>query len=92
MTNREKTIMKIEIQKEKIEEDNQTFGRTSKLDKLELEYLENILKDLEILELLKSKIGIWGDVNIRMLDFPLYFLPMTREERDRIKEWLENDK
>lgn len=90
MTNREKTIMKIENQKEKMEEDNQTFGRISVFDRLELEYLQNVLKDLEILELLKSKIGICEDIDIRNLDFGLYFHPMTKEERDKIKEWLEN--
>lgn len=92
MTLKEQTIKRIENQKEKMEEDNQTFGRTSVFDRLELEYYENVLKDLEVLELLKSKIGICEDVDIRSLDFPLYFLPMTKEERDKIKEWLENDR
>ena len=54
--------------------------------------IDQIEKDLEVLELLKNKIGICEDIDIRMLDFGLYFHPMTKEERDKIKEWLENDK
>ena len=55
------------------------------------EDINQIRKDLDVLEILKSKIGISEDIDIRSLDFPLYFLPMTKEERDKIKEWLKNE-
>lgn len=53
--------------------------------------IEQIEQDLEVLEILKSKIRISNDLDVRMLDYPLVLLPMTKEERDKIKEWLGND-
>lgn len=92
MTIKEQTIKRIEAQKEKIEEHKKEYGRVGLFDKLELKYLESVLKDLEVLETLKSKIRISNDLDVRMLDYPLFLLPMTKEERDKIKEWLENDR
>jgi len=53
--------------------------------------LQIIHKDLEVLEMLKSKIRISNDLDVRMLDYPLFLLPMTKKERDTIKEWLNNE-
>lgn len=54
MTLKEQTIKRIENQKEKIEEHKKEYGRVSLYDKLELKYLENVLKSLELLEALKK--------------------------------------
>jgi len=54
--------------------------------------IEQIEKDLEMLDTLKSKIRISNDFDVKMLDYPLFLLPMTKEERDKIKEWLGNEK
>lgn len=54
--------------------------------------IEQIEQDLEVLEILKNKIRISNDLDVRMLDYPLFLLPMRKEERDKIKEWLINDK
>lgn len=60
--------------------------------KEQTKYLESLLKDLEVLEILKSNIRISNNIDVRMLDYPLVLLPMTKEERDKIKEWLYNDR
>ena len=54
MTLKEQTIKRIEQQKEKIEKHQKEYGRVSLYDKLELKYLENVLKSLELLEILKK--------------------------------------
>lgn len=92
MTLKEQTIKRIENQKEKMEEDNQTFGRTSVFDRLELEYLENLLKALEVLDILKKqfknseKYKLNTDEGIYDYIMPIIYI------EDEIKEWLENDK
>ena len=94
MTLKEQTTIRIENQKEKMEEDNQTFGRISVFDRLELKYLESLLKDLEVLELLKviakqSTVMTTYDINgIKMIQGTCC---MTEQEYNKIKEWLENE-
>lgn len=96
MTLKEQTIKRIENQKEKMEKDNQTFGRTSVFDRLELEYLESVLKDLEVLEILKknTKLVDYGEREI--FGGELYILQgfriTNREDYQKIKEWIENDR
>ena len=103
MTNREKTIQRIQNQKEKNMEDKNQYGRISIFDRLELEYLEDIEKDLEVLDILKKYLFI------RIEDKPsfngLYLVALqedarqicdytcifvNEEEKEIIKEWLEN--
>ena len=108
MTLKEQTIKRIENQKEKMEADNQTFGRTSVFDRLELESFENVLKDLEILELLKKNcfIKVWSSEEHNLEaghyylviqeskeeDLEYMSIPITKNDYQKIKEWLENDK
>lgn len=93
MTLKEQTIKRIEQQKEKIEEHKKEYGRVSLYDKLELKYLESVLKDLEVLEILKTIIkkstqfngiiSIDNEINsVRATSF------LTNKEYDKIKEWL----
>ena len=94
MTNKEQTIKRIEFQQEQNEKDQKTYGRTSLFDRLELQYLEGILKDLIVLEILRphlinAGIGMFDNV----VDNEIFHLKLTLngEEYNRIKEWLENE-
>ena len=98
MTLKEQTIKRIENQKEKMEADNQTFGRTSVFDRLELDYLENLLKALEVLEILKKHLfkGCYETDDGETYDM-ICLLALTtqmdeKQDYDKIKEWLENDR
>ena len=97
MTNREKTIQRIQNQKEKNMKDKNQYGRISIFDRLELEYLEDIEKDLEVLEILKRivKIVDCSKYPITSLDNQLVILSggeiKNVEDYDKIKEWLNNE-
>ena len=68
MTLKEQTIKRIEQQKEKIEEHKKEYGRVSLYDKLELKYLESILKSLELLEALKKiALGVGTEEDIAVV-------------------------
>ena len=95
MTLKEQTIKRIAQQKEKIKEHKKEYGRVSLYDKLELKYLESVLKDLEVLEILKTIlkkstqfngcISIDNEINsVRATSF------LTKTEYEKIKEWLED--
>ena len=97
MTLKEQTIKRIEAQKEKIEEHKKEYGRVSLFDKLELKYLESLLKDLEVLEILKTIlkkstqfngiISIDNEIDsVRATSF------LTKTEYQKIKEWLDNER
>ena len=97
MTLKEQTIKRIENQKEKMEKDNQTFVRTSVFDRLELEYFENVLRDLEVLEILKKHLfkGCYETDDGETYDM-ICLLALTtqmdeKRDYDKIKEWLENE-
>lgn len=96
MTSKEQTIKRIENQKEKMEEDNQTFGRTSVFDRLELKYLESVLKDLEVLEIIKkhthSMEVTMPDNKIKILGWAIPKGSLNGKEIKIIKEWMENDR
>lgn len=91
MTNREKTIKRIENQKEKNMKDKNQYGRISIFDRLELEYLEDIEKDLEVLEILKKYINT---INNGFTLCGNYYdeKDFKKEDFRKIKEWLEDDK
>lgn len=54
MTSKEKTIRKIESFKILIKEAIKQYGRVDLWTKLELEYYEEVLNDLEVLEILRE--------------------------------------
>ena len=90
MTLKEQTIKRIEQQKEKIEEHKKEYGRVSLYDKLELKYLESVLKDLEVLEIFKSKckcsgftIDEHGRLTLIIRDLDLFIIDF-----EKIKRWL----
>lgn len=89
MTLKEQTIKRIEFQQEQNEKDQKIYGRTSLFDRLELQYLEGILKELELLEMLRphlinSGIGKYDDVG----DYEILHLKLTLsgKEYNTIKE------
>ena len=108
MTLKEQTIKRIEQQKEKIEEHKKEYGRVSLYDKLELKYLESVLKDLEVLEILKKNcfMKVWSseEHNLeaghyylviqesKVEDLEYMSLPITENDYQKIKEWLEDDR
>ena len=73
----------------------QNNGRISLISKLETEYLKEILKDLEVLEIINKK-----EVNIASLkvyDLKEYNAvynehKLTKEEYNKVKQWLEDNK
>jgi len=89
MTSKDQTIKRIEFQQEQNEKDQKAYGRTSLFDRLELQYLEGILKDLKVLEIFRDKLNIVLQEN---------FLScyggdtITKEEYELLREWLENEK
>ena len=85
MTLKEQTIKRIEQQKEKIEEHKKEYGRVSLYDKL-----ESVLKDLEVLEIFKSKckcsgftIDEHGRLTLIIRDLDLFIIDF-----EKIKRWL----
>ena len=85
MTLKEQTIKRIEQQKEKIEEHKKEYGRVGLFDKLELKYLESVLKDLEVLEIFRDKINI-----VLEEDYLSCYggNSINEDEFEKIKEWL----
>ena len=56
--------------------------------------IKSIIDDLEILEILKSKIGINYipiQVGIKQEKYILTGVEITKQEYEKIKEWLENE-
>lgn len=67
---------------------------SGKQDKYALECCDVIEKDLEILEILKSKIGINyipTQVGIEQEKYILTGAEITKEEYELLREWLENE-
>ena len=97
MTNKDKTIKRIEFQQEQNEKDQKEYGRVSLFNRLELEYLEGVLKDLEVLEILKRivKIVDYSKQPATSLDDQLFILSggeiKNVEDYNKIKEWLDNE-
>jgi hypothetical protein len=87
MTSKEQTIKRIENQKEKIKEHQKEYGRVGLFDKLELKYLESVLKDLEVLEILKTMMR-QNEVTLT----PKEIWNISNDEIEKLKEWFNNDK
>lgn len=96
MTSKEQTIKRIANQKEKIKEHQKEYGRVSLFDKLELKYLESVLKDLEVLEIIKNNTKLLDYSEHEIVGGDLYILKgfriTNREDYQKIKEWLDNDR
>ena len=90
MTLKEQTIKRIENQKEKNVEEQAEYGRVCVFSRLTLEYYENVLKDLEVLDILKSKAEIIGEND--KVSLKINYINLFKDEFDKIKEWLENDR
>lgn len=90
MTLKEQTIKRIEFQQEHNEKDQKEYGRVSLFDKLELKYLESLLKDLEVLEIMRKNINI---ANNGFTICGNYYdeKDFKKEDFRKIKEWLEDD-
>lgn len=94
MTNKEQTIKRIEFQQEQNENHQKTYGRTSLFDRLELQYLEGILKDLIVLETLRPHLinaGIGKFDNVVDNDIFHLKLNLSGKEYKQIEEWLKNE-
>lgn len=100
MTTIEETKRYIEIHKEKNRKDEKETGRVCLLNRLQLEYYEKVLKDLEILEILKEEsnliwlgkdtlyIGRFGDIHIPLDEDDF----SEKENYEKVKHWLEGEK
>lgn len=83
MTSKDKTIRKIEFLKAEMKEEQEQYGRNSLHTKLKLKYLEDVLKDLEILDMLRYCI-----IMIGLGNFAKY---LNLDDYNMVEEWITNE-
>lgn len=54
--------------------------------------IESIDRDLEVLDILKKYLRTSGFIGYDSFDYPLYLSTMSKEDSDKLKEWLENER
>ena len=90
MTSKEKTLKRLEHQKRINAEEKLKYGRISFISKLETEYLKEVLKDLEVLEILKKTFKS-NSIYMITLKHSLESERINEEDYNKIKEWLEGE-